>query len=121
MRVSCFPTIQYEVCTVHSLDEKIAMLGVDSSLNLSLMTGLVKPSGIGYFNFDQKSPKDQARVTLKYASTWKFDELSLNHVKKDVHRDINEEITATHFVSGIEYGTQAVFVFDRDVDEKERK
>ena len=53
-------------------------------------------------------------------STSKFDELSLNYVKKEVHRDINEEITATHFVSGIEYGTQAVFVFDRDVDEKER-
>ena len=40
-------------------------------------------------------------------------------MKKEVHRDISEEMTATHFVSGIEYGTEAVFVFDRDVDEKE--
>ena len=40
-------------------------------------------------------------------------------MKKEVHRDISDEMTATHFVSGIEYGTQAVFVFDRDVDEKE--
>jgi len=115
-----FPQSKYAVFTGHSLEEKMAMLGVDSSLKMSLMTGLVKPSGIGNFIFDQKSSKKQARVTLKYESTSKFDALSLDQVKKEVHRDITEEITATHFVSGIEYGTQAVFVFDRDVDEKER-
>jgi len=114
------PQSRYEVLTGHSLEEKMAMLGVDSSLKLSLMTGLVKPSGIGNFIFDQMSSKKQARVALKYESTSKFDALNLDQVKKEVHRDINEEITATHFVSGIEYGTQAVFVFDRDVDEKER-
>ena len=114
------PQSRYEVFTGHSLKEKMAMLGIDSSLKLSLMTGLVKPSGIGNFIFDQTFSKKQARVTLKYESTSKFDGLSLDQVKKEVHRDINEEITATHFVSGIEYGTQAVFVFDRDVDEKEK-
>lgn len=114
------PQSRYEVFTGHSLDEKMAMLGVDSSLKLSLMTGLVKPSGIGSFIFDKKSSKNQASVTLKYESTSKFDELILEQVKKEVHRDINEEIAATRFVSGIEYGTQAVFVFERDVDEKEK-
>ena len=114
------PQSRYEVLAGHSLEEKMAMLGVDSSLKLSLMTGLVKPSGTGNFIFDQKSSKKQARVTLKYESTSKFDALSLDQVKKEVHRDISEEIAATHFVSGIEYGTQAVFVFDREVDEKER-
>ena len=114
------PQSRYEVFTGHSLEEKMAMLGVDSSLKLSLMTGLVMPSGIGNFILNQKSSKKQARVTLKYESTSKFDALSLDQLKKEVHRDISEEVTATHFVSGIEYGTQAVFVFDRDVAEKER-
>ena len=114
------PQSMYEVFTDDNLEEKMAMLGVDSSLKLSLMTGLVRPSGIGNFILDQKSSKKQARVTLKYESTSKCDALNLDQVKKEVHRDISEEITATHFVSGIEYGTQAVFVFDRDVDEKER-
>ena len=114
------PQSRYEVFTGHSLKEKMAMLGADSSLKLSLMTGLVRPSGIGNFILDRKSSKRQARVTLKYESTSKFDALSLDQLKKEVHRDISEEITATHFVSGIEYGTQAVFVFDRDVAEKER-
>lgn len=114
------PQSRYEVFTGHSLEEKMAMLGVDSSLKLSLMTGLVRPSGTGNFILDRKSSKKQARVTLQYESTSKFDALSLDQLKKEVHRDISEEITATHFVSGIEYGTQAVFVFDRDVDEKER-
>ena len=114
------PQSRYEVFTDDTLEEKMAMLGVDSSLKLSLMTGLVRPSGIGNFILDQKSSKKQARVTLKYESTSKFDALSLDQVRKEVHRDISEEITATHFVSGIEYGTQAVFVFDRDVAEKER-
>ena len=114
------PQSRYEVFTGHSLEEKMAMLGVDSSLKLSLMTGLVRPSGIANFILDRKSSKKKARVTLKYESTSKFDALSLDQLKKEVHRDISEEITATHFVSGIEYGTQAVFVFDRDVAEKER-
>ena len=114
------PQSRYEVLTADNLEEKMAMLGVDSSLKLSLMTGLVTPSGIGNFILDQKSSKKQARVTLKYESTSKFDALNLDRVKKEVHRDISKETTATHFVSGIEYGTQAVFVFDRDVAEKER-
>jgi len=108
-----------EVFTGDSLKEKMAILGVDSSLELSLMTGLVSPSCIGNFIFDRKCPKKQARITLKCESASKFDTLCLNQMKKELHRDISEEITATHFVSGIEYGTQAVFVFDRDVDEKE--
>ena len=114
------PQSRYEVFTSHSLEEKMALLGVDSSLKPSLMTGLVKPSGTGNFIFDQKFSKKQARVTLKYESTSKFDALSLDQVKKEVHRDVSEEMTATHFVSRIEYGAQAVFVFERDVDEKER-
>ena len=114
------PQSRYEVFTDDSLKEKMAMLGVDSTLKLSLMTGLVRPSGIGNFILDQKSSKKQARVTLKYESRSRFDALSLDQVKKEVHRDISEEITATHFVSGIEYGAQAVFVFDRDVAGKEK-
>lgn len=108
-----------EVFTGDSLKEKMTILGVDSSLKLSLMTGLVSPSCIGNFIFDQKCPKKQVRVTLKCESTSKFDTLCLDQMKKELQRDISEEISATHFVSRIEYGTQAVFVFDRDVDEKE--
>ena len=56
------PQSSYEVFTGDSLEEKMAILGVDPSLKLSLMTGLVSPSGIGNFIFDQKSFKKQARV-----------------------------------------------------------
>lgn len=113
------PQSRYEVFTSDSLEDKMAILGVDSNLKFSLMTGLVSPSGTGKFIEDQKSSKKQARVTLKYESTSKFEEISLAQVSKELHRDISTEMTATHFVSGIEYGTEAVFVFDRDVDEKE--
>ncbi|KAJ7381835.1 hypothetical protein OS493_038734 [Desmophyllum pertusum] len=112
------PQSRYEVFTSDSLEDKMAILGVDSSLKFSLMTGLVSPSGTGKFIGDQKSSKKQARVTLKYESTSKFEEISLAQVLKGLHRDISAEMTATHFLSGIEYGTEAVFVFDRDVDEK---
>lgn len=108
-----------EVFTGDRLEQKMATVGVDSSLKLSLMTGLVGPSCIGNFIFDRKSSKTQVRVTLKYESTSKFDTLSLGQIKQELHKHISEEMTATHFVSGIEYGTQAVFVFDRDVDDKE--
>lgn len=118
-KMGASPQSSCEVFTGDSLEEKMAILGIDSSLELSLMTGLVSPSGIANFIFDQKSSKKQARVILKYASTTKFEGLSLDQVTKELQRDISEEITATHFVSGIEYGTEAIFIFDRDVDEKE--
>lgn len=113
------PQSRYQVLTGDSLEEKMAILGIDSSLKLSLLTGLVSPSGVANYIFDQKSSKKQARVTLKYESTSKFEELSLDQVKKEMQRDISEEMAATHFVSGIEYGTEVVFIFDRYVDEKE--
>ena len=113
------PNFKCEVFTGDSLKEKMAMLGVDSSLKLSLMTGFVSPSCIGNFIFDQKSSRKQARVTLMCDCTSKFDALCLDQMKKELHRDVSEEMTATHFVSKIEYGTQAVFVFDREVDNKE--
>ena len=49
------PQSRYEVFTGDSLEKNMAMLDVDSSLKLSLMTGLVSPSGIGNFIFDKKS------------------------------------------------------------------
>lgn len=118
-RASTQSNFTCKVFTGDRLEEKMASLGVESSLKLSLMTGLVSPSCIGNFIFDQKSSNKKARVTLKYESTSKFDTLSLDQIKRELHRDISEEMTATHFVSGIEYGTQAVFVFDQDVDDKE--
>jgi len=108
-----------EVLTGDSLEEKMAILGVDSSLKLSLLTGLVSPSCIGNFIFDQKSSKKQIRVALKCDTASKFDTMCFGELKKELNREISEEINATHFVSGIEYGTQAVFVFDRDVHDKE--
>ncbi|KAL9950870.1 hypothetical protein ACROYT_G043440 [Oculina patagonica] len=117
MRAS--PQSSCEVFTGDSLEEKMAILGVDSSLKLSLMTGLVSPSGIANFIFDQKSSKNQVRVVLKYERTSKFERRILDEVTKELQSDISEEITATHFVSGIEYGKEAIFIFDRDIDEKE--
>ena len=64
-RASAQSNFTCEVFTGDSLEEKMAMLGVDCSLKLSLITRLVGPSCIGNFIFDRKSSKKQARVTLK--------------------------------------------------------
>ena len=115
------PQSKYEVFTSDNLEEKMAILGVDSNLRLSLMTGLVNPSGTGKFIVNEKSSKKHnlARIVLKYESTLTFEELILDQAKKELHRNISSEMTATHFVSRIEFGIEAVFVFDREIDENE--
>ena len=60
-------------------------------------------------------------MTLKYKTTTTFKELSMNQIATDnvKHTDGLESGQATNVVTGILYGAQAFFVFDREVSEKE--
>ena len=63
----------------------------------------------------------QSRVTLQYACTSTFEQLTMEQlaVDKIKHHDIFEKGEATHVVTGILYGGEAFFVFNRDVGKEE--
>ncbi|XP_029004342.1 uncharacterized protein LOC114854259 [Betta splendens] len=112
---------QFEIIASESKEDKSSALNVDASLELNVLLGLIKAEGSAKYLVDCKKSKNQARVTLKYEVTTKFQQLSMDHLgpKNVKYWDIITKSNATHVVTGILYGARAFFVFDREVSENE--
>ena len=112
-------TSNYEVVTDDSLSSKSFKLDLDSNLTLSVLGGSVGVSGSAKFLFDRTKSSYQARVCLVYKCTTKFKTLSEDiFAIEDIHKEVFEKKLATHVVTGIVYGVDAVFVFDKVVRDK---
>ncbi|XP_053186827.1 stonustoxin subunit alpha-like [Scomber japonicus] len=111
----------FEIVASESTEDKSSALNVDASLMASFMTGLVEVEGSAKYLKNQKTSKNQARVTLKYEATTKFQELSMDHLGRGnvKHPYVFEKGLATHVVTAVLYGAQAFFVFDREVSKDE--
>lgn len=115
------PNSSFEILASDSIEDKSSALNVEASLKASFLCGLVEIDGSAKFLSDSRSSRNQARVTLKYQTTTKFQQLSMNHIGRGnvKHPYVFESGQATHVVTGILYGAQAFFVFDREVSAKE--
>ncbi|XP_030257458.1 uncharacterized protein LOC115571939 [Sparus aurata] len=115
------PNSEFEIVASESIEDKSSALTVEASLKASFLGGLVEVEGSAKYLNDQKTSKKQAKVTLKYKATTKFEELSMDHLGRGnvKHPYVFDKGLATHVVTGILYGAQAFFVFDREVSEKE--
>ncbi|KAM8850762.1 neoverrucotoxin subunit beta-like [Spinachia spinachia] len=111
----------FEIVASESIADKSAALKVEASLKASFLCGLVKVEGSAKYLDNSKTSRNQARVTLNYKTTTKFQELSMNHLGRGnvKHPYVFDQGLATHVVTGILYGAQAFFVFDREVSEDE--
>lgn len=115
------PNTNFEIVASESIEHKSSALNVDASLKASFFGELVEVEGSAKYLKDHKTSKNQARVTLKFEATTKFQELSMNHLGRGnvKHPEVFDKGLATHVVTGILYGAQAFFVFDREVSERE--
>ncbi|XP_073347823.1 verrucotoxin subunit beta-like [Pagrus major] len=115
------PNSEFEIVASESIEDKSSALKVEASLKASFLGGLVEVDGSAKYLNDHKTSQNQARVTLKYKATTKFEELSMDHLGRGnvKHPYVFDTGLATHVVTGILYGAQAFFVFDREVAEKE--
>ncbi|XP_053569241.1 uncharacterized protein LOC128659695 [Bombina bombina] len=106
-----------EFITSDTVSDKSSAMNINASLEASFLSGLVSVSGSATYMNDTKRSRNQARVALKYSRTTKFEQLSMNHLgtKNMAYPDVSDKGTATHVVTGILYGAQAFFIFDRDV------
>ncbi|XP_053186855.1 cytolytic toxin-alpha-like [Scomber japonicus] len=111
----------FEIVASESIADKSSALNVEASLKASFLGGLVKVGGSARYLNDSKTYKNQARVTLKYQATTKMQQLSMNQLGRGnvKHPYVFKEGIATHVVTGILYGAQAFFVFDREVSDEE--
>ena len=110
----------FEVITEDSLNEKTLHLDVSAGLKLSVLGGLVKAGGSGKFLYDRTTSKSQARVSLRFKSTSRFEQLNMSHLGQFEYPCVFEDDIATHVVTGVQYGADAFFVFDRQVDSTEK-
>ncbi|KAG7231955.1 hypothetical protein INR49_010064 [Caranx melampygus] len=115
------PYSDFEIVASESIEDKSSSLNVEASLKASFLGGLVEVDGSAKYLNDNKTSKNQARVTMKYETTTKFQQLSMNHLGRGnvKHPYVFDKGIATHVVTGILYGAQAFFVFDREVSEKD--
>ncbi|CAJ0950482.1 unnamed protein product, partial [Mesorhabditis belari] len=104
-----------------TIKEKSSQLGVDASLKLSLLGGMFHVEGSAHYFNDRKRSNKQCRVSLKYTSTSRYDQLSMGHFGPgDVqHPEVFDRGDATHVVTAVLYGADAVFVFDQEVNSSE--
>ncbi len=110
---------KFEIFAEDGIDIKSTGLGISADMKLGFMSGLVKVSGSAEYLDDRKTSAQQARVTLKYSSTTHFEELTMEQISKIQHPNIFEDMDATHVVTGVLYGSDAFFVFDRQIEANE--
>lgn len=111
----------FKVITNDSLSAKLRNLGVklDANLAVSVASRLVEESkSAGYLRNIRKSAR-QARVVLQYKCAVKSDILSIERPAKLRKDELLQAHTATHVIIGVEYGSEAFLVFDKDVPEDE--
>ncbi|XP_034619715.1 stonustoxin subunit alpha-like [Trachemys scripta elegans] len=111
------PWTSYEIIASDTIEDKANALNVTASLKASFLGGLVEVSGSAKYLNDTKKSKQQARVTLQYSATTKFEHLTMSHLgpKNVSYPAVFDQGTATHVVTAVLYGAQAFFVFDREV------
>ena len=115
-RVKKQPSSSYSIIAEDSIQEKAFTLGIDGNLKLSLMCGLVEVDGAAKYLGDYKSSKKQSRVNLHYKSTTHFEQLAMDQIGAIEFPGVLNDRDATHVVTGIQYGTDAFFVFDRSLE-----
>ncbi|XP_069502052.1 stonustoxin subunit alpha-like [Ambystoma mexicanum] len=112
----------FRVITSDTIEEKASSLSVSASLKASLLSGLVEVNGSASYLNDRKTSKKQARVSLQYSTTTKFQQLTMKHLGRQnvSYPDVFDQGTATHVVTAVLYGAQAFFVFDQELSSTER-
>ncbi|KAI4877366.1 hypothetical protein NFI96_027085 [Prochilodus magdalenae] len=115
------PNTHFKIIASDSTEDKTEALNVTASLEASFLSGLVNVKGSAEYLSDKKKSKRQSRVTMKYRTTTRFEQLTMEHLGAGniKHCNVFEEGSATHVVTGLLYGAQAFFVFDREVSSNE--
>ncbi|KAM3592175.1 uncharacterized protein V6R79_013999 [Siganus canaliculatus] len=110
------PSSSFNISASDSIEARSNLLNVDASLQASFMSGLIEVSGSAKYMTDKKQFHNQSRVTCQYKATTVFKELSMidfQTLDKE-QKSIIKKGVATHVVTGILYGANAIYVFDSE-------
>ncbi|XP_038671293.1 uncharacterized protein LOC119975576 [Scyliorhinus canicula] len=121
LNVQSQPNTEFHIIASDSIETKASALNVNGSLRASFLGGLIQVKGSAKYLSDTKRSKQQARVTLQYQTTTRFEQLTMSHLGRQnvTHPYVFDQGTATHVVTAVLYGAQAFFVFDQEVSSTE--
>ena len=100
-------------------------LDIDPGLILSIMGGMVELKGHAKYLSDTSSSRKVAKVSLTFKETTVYRELTSDAIHnpyyKELLTDYEKMVEFTHIVVGIQYGGTCTMVFEREVNENEKK
>lgn len=118
-QTSVQPSSDFEIIAEDSVEKKCLSLDIEGDLKLSILSGILEVGGAAKFMNDQTSSQRQSRVTLKYSCTTRFEQLTMEQLGAIQYPQVLDDLHATHVVTAITYGSDAFFVFDRDISASE--
>lgn len=101
-----------------SLEEKTKLLQISSSLSASFYAGLVKIGGSSNFMNDRSSSMRECRATIQYNVMTRTEHLNLSQMGK---KNAVHKLNATHVITGVEYGAEALMVFSDTASNEQQK
>ncbi|XP_030256777.1 neoverrucotoxin subunit beta-like [Sparus aurata] len=110
------PYSTFEITASDSIESKSSLMDIEASLKASFLCGLIKVGGSAKYLNDTKKFKNQSRVTCLYKATTHFNQLSMTQLETMINqeKDSIKQTMATHVVTKILYGADALFVFDSE-------
>lgn len=96
-------------------------MDINAELKLSLLLGWIKVDGSAKYLENHRTFTRQSRVSFKYRCRTHFKELRINEIISEQQGDrrVLHLGNATHVVTGILYGIDAIFIFDRNTTDNE--
>ncbi|XP_049607250.1 stonustoxin subunit alpha-like [Syngnathus scovelli] len=104
----------FKITASDTIESRSSLMDIEASLSMSFCGGLIEVGGSAKYLSNQKKFKNQSRVTFQYKASTVFKQLSLPALGPldSQQKQVIESSKATHLVTGILYGANAVFVFD---------
>ena len=88
----------FEIIAEDNLENKATNLDISASVKLSFLGGLIKVEGAAKYLDDRTSSLHQSRISLKYWSTSKFDQLTMDQLGNVQFPNVFSNKVATHVV-----------------------
>lgn len=120
MRIRPQPNTRFQVSASESLSEKMKLLDVSASVKASFFSGLVEVGGSGKYLKEETSSTRQCSVSLRYHVTTEVREVMLSQLPVP-NPEILGNTDATHVVSQVIYGADALMEFQETASSESSK
>lgn len=106
----------YSVNASNNLSEKLKVLDVDVSVQLSILSGLIKFDASVEYKEENRSSSQECSVQVRCLYKTAYKEMGMKQLMNIRYPDVartGHNNSATHFVTKIQYGAGAIFTFKK--------